>query len=232
MKIESLEIRRLFTVTVTENYYGFYQVDGDSSNDTINISVSQNDQTFTLNGVTYADAYYISVFGNGGDDAISLISQDPPGNIGAGIDGGDGNDTITLNFDGAVYAGAGDDTVYLRDSFRGEVYGQEGNDHIVVSGASVYAQIEGNDGNDFIDCSNNDYSVTIHGGAGDDTLIGSTHDDELYGDEGANSIDGNGGNDTFYCQYSSQDTVMGGSGFDVLHSGGNEASVNGIEQTV
>jgi hypothetical protein len=232
MKIESLEIRRLLTVTVTENYYGFYQIDGDSSKDTIEVSVSQSDQSFTLNGTTYSDAYYISVFGNGGNDVISLISQDTPGNIGAGIDGGDGNDTITLNFDGSIYAGAGNDTVELRDSFRGEVYGGDGNDQMLVSGTSVYAQIEGNDGNDYIDCSNNDYSVTIHGGAGNDTLIGSEHDDEIYGDEGSNSVDGRGGNDTFYCQFSSNDTVVGGSGFDVLRTGGGEASVSGVEQTV
>jgi Ca2+-binding RTX toxin-like protein len=232
MKIESLEIRRLLTATVTENYPGYYEIDGDESADTIEVSVSQGDQSFTVDGQTYSNACYITVFGNGGDDNISVLSSDAPGNVGAAIAGGDGNDTITLNFDGAIYGCGGNDTINIRDSFQGEVYGGDGDDHMTVSGACVYAEIEGNDGNDYIDCSANDYSVVVHGGSGSDTIIGSEHDDDLHGDEGSDYLDGRGGNDTLYAQYGQSDTVIGGTGFDILRTSGSEVSITDIEQVV
>ena len=232
MKIESLEIRRLLTVTVTENYPGYWQIDGNQSADTIEVSVSQTDQTFTIDGVTYSDAYYISVFGHGGGDTISVTCNDAPGNMGAGIDGGGGNDTITLNFDGAIYGGEGNDEINLADSFCGQCFGGDGNDHMIVSGNCAYAEIEGADGNDYIDCSNNNGNVVVHGGQGNDTLIGSEYDDELYGDEGSDYLDGRGGNDTLYAQYSKGDTIVGGTGFDILHASGTEYSISDVEQTV
>lgn len=231
MILESLEERRMLSVSVVENYPGFYQIDGDESADNIDVSVSQNNQSFTIDNVTYTDCYFISVFGNGGADTISLVSTDGSGNIGAGIDAGEGNDTITLNFDGAVYAGSGDDTLNLSDSFRGEAYGGNGDDHIVISGACINAEIQGEDGNDYIDSSANDYPVVVHGGAGNDTLIGSAYDDVLYGDEGTNSMDGGAGNDQIYSIYGSGDAIEGGSGFDILYANYSESSVSGIERT-
>ena len=82
---------------------------GDNTADIISVSVSQNDYAFTLDGQSYADVSYIFVHGGGGDDQISVISLDGAGMIGASISGEEGNDTITLNFDGAVWAGSGND---------------------------------------------------------------------------------------------------------------------------
>lgn len=196
MLLESLESRRLFSVTVTEGYPGFYEICGDEHPNVIDVSVSMNDETFTLDGVTYTGVAYILVHGYGGDDTISVISTDGPGYITGVISAGDGNDTITLNFDGGVWAGAGDDTLYLSDAFYGEALGEAGDDRIYISGDCYDAQIDGGAGNDFIDCSGNNYRVFARGGAGNDTIIGSAYDDHLRGDEGDDTIIGGGGNDS------------------------------------
>src|SRR5690349_10896854 len=77
--LESLESRRFFSVTVSEGYPGFFEVAGDEADDQISISVSQSDESFTLDGVTYTQVSYISVHGGGGNDTISVISIDGSG---------------------------------------------------------------------------------------------------------------------------------------------------------
>jgi Ca2+-binding RTX toxin-like protein len=217
-----LEPRRLRSVTVSEGYPGFYEVTGDDSNDTIDISVSQSDRSFTLDGSTYSNVEYILVNGNGGDDEISVLSIDGAGLIAAAVSAGPGNDNITQNFDGGVWAGDGDDFITLSDAFRGVARGEGGNDQIIVDGACVDPQINGDDGDDLINCSSNLYRVVIHGGSGDDTIYGSAYDDEIYGDEGSDVMHGLGGDDTFYAQDGSIDRIIGGSGFDVAYADGND----------
>src|SRR5688500_19397423 len=119
MIVETMEGRSLFSVTVTEGYPGFYEIHGDEADDVIDVSVDMVAETFTLDGVTYAGAAFISVMSGGGHDSISLLGSDE-GYIGASVDAGDGDDSITINFDGAVLAGDGDDTLDLADAFRGE----------------------------------------------------------------------------------------------------------------
>jgi len=217
MRIDTLEGRRLLSVTVNEAFPGFYEVTGDAANDVISISVSQANQTFTLDDVTYTDVAYVSVYGGAGDDTIGVVSADGEGSIGTSVVGGDGNDTITVNFDGAIWAGAGNDTLRLTDSFRGQAYGEGGDDKIYVGGNTVNPDVNGGDGNDLIDASANNYGVVLHGGAGDDVLYGSVHDDELYGDGGNDSFYGNGGNDVIYFQVYSPD---GGQPGDPTSPGG------------
>ena len=196
---ERLEGRRLYAVTVAQSYPGFYEVTGDDGANVINVSVSQADQTFTLDGVTYPNVSYVTVDGRGGDDQISVNAADGAwGSVGAAVNGGDGNDTITMNVDGVIHGDAGNDTLTLGNSFYGEVYGDDGNDTITVTGGCIAAQIDGGAGDDLIDASQNDYGVTLHGGAGNDTLIGSAYDDELYGEGGSDVMYGGGGNNTFY----------------------------------
>ena len=168
MLMEILERRRLLTVTVNETSPGFYEINGDDSDNTIVISVSQNDQSFTLDGVTYTGVNYIYVFGNGGNDTID-VSAPSAGSIGASIDGGDGNDQLCLNFDGVVWGGAGDDIVILTDSFRGQVSGDEGNDQIYGDGGSNH--IYGLGGNDTIYCRNG-AADDVDGGSGANFMYG------------------------------------------------------------
>ncbi|HSV14209.1 MAG TPA: hypothetical protein VLI90_08110 [Tepidisphaeraceae bacterium] len=229
---ERLERRRLFSVTVTEDSPGFFEVNGDGGDNAINVSISQNNGTFTLDNTTYSEVSYLYVNGNGGNDTISVTSSDGPGNIGASIVTLDGNDNITLGVSGGVWAGGGDDTVNVSDSYWGDINGEAGNDKIYISGDTIDAQISGGSGNDLIDASNNNAPVTIHGDAGNDSIYGSAFDDELYADSGNDSVCGNAGDDIVYARLSNGDTIDGGDGTDVLYASGSEVSVNYVEYVI
>jgi len=221
MDAEVLESRRLFSVTVAEAYPGFFEVNGDDSADTISISVSMADAAFTLDGQTYSNVSYIIVHGYGGDDAISIMSVDGPGSIGASVDAGEGNDNITINFSGAVWAGNGDDVLHLTDSFRGQAYGENGNDQIYIIGSCTDPDIDGGDGDDLIDCTQNSYGVVIRGGSGSDTIYGSAYGDRIYGDEGSDLLDGGGGTDTIYARDGYSDRIVT-DGHDVIYADAND----------
>jgi Ca2+-binding RTX toxin-like protein len=186
----------------------------------IDVSVSQTDQTFTVNGNAYSGVEYILVNGYGGDDYISVVSLDGSGIISSSISGGEGNDDITLNFDGGVWAGVGDDSLHLSDAFRGTACGEEGNDSVYVSGACIDPEINGGDGDDLIDCSRNSYRVEVRGGEGNDTIFGSLYEDDLYG---------GGGDDVFYAMDGAADHIVGGAGFDVAQAD-NADVCSGVEQ--
>lgn len=227
MQIEPLERRRLLTVTVNETYPGYFEINGDGSDNAIVVSVSQDDGTFTLDGNTYTDVSYIYVYGNAGNDTIQ-VSAPAPGSIGASVDGGDGADHLSLNFDGGIWGGAGDDVIDLADSFQGNVSGDAGDDRVTVQGECVDADIDGGDGNDYIDASLNDYRVVIRGGEGNDTIYGSQYNDQIYGDGGSNYLYGLGGNDTFYCQNGSADNVDGGGGTNFMYADAVEGNVTNV----
>lgn len=226
MNIQRLEQRRLFAVTVTETYPGYFEIVGDETANVIDVSVSMTYGTFSLAGNTYGNVGNIQVFGHGGDDAISVLSTDGFGYIGASILAGDGSDSISLNFDGAIWAGAGNDRLDLRDSFRGEAYGEGGDDRMLVGGDCIDAEIQGGDGNDVIDARGNNFAVLIRGGRGDDTIYGSSFDDRLYGDDGSDAVYGMAGNDTFF----SSEYVDGGDGNDILFRQNVATVYTGIEQ--
>src|SRR4051812_17153731 len=111
MWFQELERRRLCSVTVNETFPGYYEVVGDASDDVIVISVSQDKSSFALDGTTYADVSYVSVYGQGGNDTID-VSASGAGAIGASIDAGEGDDSVSLNFDGGIWAGAGNDVIH------------------------------------------------------------------------------------------------------------------------
>ena len=228
-QIQPLDPRRFLSVTVSEGYPGFFDIESDGASDSIHVAVSQQNHTFTLDGVTYSDVAYIEVHGGGGDDDIVVQSTDGSGDIGAGVSGDDGNDSITLNFDGGVWGGNGDDTLYLSDSFYGVADGGAGNDSVYVLGSCVSADIEGGDGNDLLDGTMSDLGLTLHGGLGDDTIMGSAYDDEIYGDGGRDMLFGNAGNDTFYAADGSGCHINGGSGTDICYANGSEASITNVE---
>ena len=230
MLLESLETRQHFSVTVTEMYTGFYDVSGDHQADSISITVSQNEESFTLDGVTYTGVAYIFVHGNGGEDFISVTSVDGAGVIGASITGDDGSDQITLNFDGGVWGGAGNDLINLSDSFRGIARGDSGNDDIFISGYCYDAEIVGDVGNDLIDCSNNLYRVVVRAGEGNDTVIGSAYNDQIYADGGVDLLIGGGGDDSFYVMDGRGGQIDGGEGHDIVYTINPPPMVSGVEE--
>ena len=223
MQLETLESRRHLSATVSQGYPGVYFVDGTAGDDDITVYVDQDNYMFTVDNVYYVDAMTVIVNGYGGNDTISVTNFNNPGYISVNVDGGDGDDTLSIAVDGGVWGGAGDDTITLLDSYRGEAHGGADDDSIYISGACVDAEIRGDDGNDLIDCSAATVGVAVHGGYGADTIIGSNYDDQLFGDDGADSIVGNAGNDEIYAD--SGDTVIGGDGFDYLHTGGNSSGI-------
>jgi Ca2+-binding RTX toxin-like protein len=197
--IERLESRRHFDVTVAQTYPGYYEIDGDSSANTINVAVSQGNDTFTLNGATYSNVAYITVNGNGGDDQMSVVSDNEYGPIGCAVNGSNGNDSILVSgLTGVVHAGGGNNTIQLQDSFYGQVFGDTGSDNIYVVGDCWGAEIVGGTGPNLIDASRSNYGLTIYGGPANDTILGSSYDDQIYGEGGNDAMYGNGGNDTFY----------------------------------
>lgn len=195
---------------------------------TLSLVVDQDD--FTELGVVFAgsndadtisapdldasseDAYYGEIFGNGGDDLITVFPQ-----FTYAMYGGDGNDTITVeggdgvhvetdssNEDPAsqyVYAGIGDDVITTND---GDDYlgGDEGNDTLDAGLGSD--SVSGGDGND----------LYIHGSSGQD----------------ADTFDGGDGVDTFYADLSSVDADAFELEIDLSSDEeGNAGSVGNIE---
>jgi Ca2+-binding RTX toxin-like protein len=220
----------MLTVTVNETIPGFFEVLGDGSANSISISVTMASDSFTLDGNTYTDVQYITVHGFEGSDTINVISTDGPGDIGAGLSGGDDDDVIGLNFAGGVWAGNGNDIISLDDSFRGEAYGQDGDDQIYITGDCFDAEIRGGDGDDLIDCMYNALPVFVRGDEGNDTLYGSAYDDQLWGDGGQDLIIGGEGDDEIDSGTGYDDQIDGGDGWDILYNNGSEIAVAGIEE--
>lgn len=228
MDLQTLERRRFLSVTVVQGYPGFYEVYGDETSNAIAISISAADSSFTLDGIRYGDASYISVVTFEGDDSVS-VSSDAPTSIGAGINAGAGDDAVHLAVAGAIWGESGDDTLRIADSFRGQIYGGEGNDHLEISGACADADIDAGSGDDRIDASASSYGVFARAGTGNDTVFGSQYDDRIYGEEGQDFLLGSGGNDVFYADDLECDRVIGGAGVDMAVVDASESGVWGVE---
>jgi len=209
MFVETLESRRLCSVTVAQTFAGSYDVYGDDNDNEISIEISPDQDVFTLNGQTFGGVFQITVWGFGGNDQI-MVSAPRSSFISATINAGEGDDQISLNFDGSVRGNNGNDRIFLYDSFRGEAYGGAGDDYVWLSGDNVDANIDGGGGDDWIDASSNNFKVFIHGGAGNDTIFGSNYDDNLFGDGGNNVIYGLGGSDSISIRNGSYDCADGG----------------------
>ncbi|MEW2114936.1 calcium-binding protein [Streptomyces sp. NPDC005474] len=117
------------------------------------------------------------------------------------VDGGAGDDTLTVGHASIARGGDGNDTI---TSLGGFVEGGKGND--VIRGGAEDENLSGDDGND-----------TIYGGAGGDHIYGGKGNDVLYGEAGIDQIWGNSGNDKLY----------GGAGNDILSGG---AGTNVVRQ--
>src|SRR6478752_6436582 len=131
--IETLEERRHFSVTVTQGFTGYFTIQGTPAADNIDVTVNRTTGTFTVEGITYAGVQHINVIGGDGNDAIRVAGTGS-GSLSASISGGAGNDSISLNFDGGIWGGDGNDNITLYDAFRGQVLGEGGSDNIMVIG--------------------------------------------------------------------------------------------------
>lgn len=149
------------------------------------------------------------LFGNGGAIAIKPDNATVANTDVIRVNGGDGNDVITLDeTNGPLPAaqlsgGDGNDTL-TGGSSNDELSGQGGNDSL--SGGAGNDSLSGGGGNDF-----------IAGGAGNDTLVGGGGNDFLDGDQGTDIGLLGAGDDVFrWDQGDGSDIVEGGSGFDEM----------------
>jgi Ca2+-binding RTX toxin-like protein len=240
MLFETLEPRRLFAVTVVEGYPGFFEVHGDDDANSITISVNMDERTFTLDGLSYSNVNFISVWGYDGQDAISVATASPFATISAVLHGGNDNDSLSLNFDGAVWGDDGNDTMFLRHAFRGEAHAGIGDDSVFLSGENIEAVVYGNAGDDVLSAGQNNHGIYMYGGSGNDYINGSPHADYLDGGNGRDTIHGGGGSDTvhggngddrFIGHYDQQQVLfVGGDGIDEVYNYYGTMTVWGVEQ--
>ena len=149
------------------------------------------------------------LFGNGGAIHILPDTATVTNTNLVRVNGGDGNDVITLDeTNGAlpaaeVLGGDGNDTL-TGGSSNDRLSGQDGNDSLF--GGAGNDALSGGAGNDF-----------ISGGAGNDTLVGGSGNDFLDGDQGADIGILGAGDDVFrWDQGDGSDKVEGGSGLDEM----------------
>ena len=166
----------------------------------------------------------VTLFGAGGADTLRGGSGADllVGNSGEDtLEGGDGNDRLlggssTDWLDG----GSGDDLVNGQGGQRDSLIGGDGDD--TLDGGAGIDWVVGPGGGDWV------LADTVLTGAGTDVLL-SVERGELAGDEQANTIDASGfsGNVTIRGG-GGDDTLVGGSGFDMLNGqGGNDSLVAG-----
>jgi Ca2+-binding RTX toxin-like protein len=175
-EFESLENRRMFAVTASFSAAaGLLTVFGDSANNAITVNRNAAGQILVNGGAvavkggtpTVANTALIQIFGQGGNDTITLDEANgalPRANL----FGGSGNDTLT--------GGSG----------RDQIFGQSGNDQLLgkggfdflfggsandtLTGGTGDDQVFGESGNDRMIWNNGDNTDLNEGGGGIDTV--------------------------------------------------------------
>jgi Ca2+-binding RTX toxin-like protein len=188
---------------------------GDRGNDTI---FSEAVSSGVIGGASVGGGD--TMYGGDGDDSLVANSAGP-----SALFGNQGNDVLVAgNKADTLYGGQGDDT--LTSTVGGLLYGDRGNDNIVLSGsgaagATVYGGdgddaitgggrtlLFGNQGNDTITAGASD---SVYGGSGADLLIAAGSGAFISGDLGDDVLRNTGANNT----------LLGGEGDDtILFDGG------------
>ena len=129
----------------------------------------------------------------GDDDITSNFRNDR-------IDGGEDDDQILITSAGRAYVlgGPGNDVIVSAQTGSFSVqrlFGNDGDDNIVVETSPHGSRIDGGDGDDVIDVNNVLGNNVIYGGDGDDEIeaIDSTGNNKVYGGPGQDNITLGGG---------------------------------------
>ena len=157
-------------------------------------------------------------FGDGGNWSSMGVQTGSSFQVGT-LDGGAGNDTLSLTLAGSSVSGVNltlnfggaNNFENITRTLEGETITGDANANILKTGGGTGADtIYGLAGNDTIEASlnGNGANHTFYGGAGDDTLKGGVGDDTLDGDIGADTITTGNGSDTI--------VLRSGSGGDSL----------------
>ena len=189
---------------------------GTAGDDTIKVTMNDNGSLLiNINGEStmYPGSVIprLIIDGGRGNDTITV---DEKVNVSLRITGGEGNDFII--------AGSGSDVIV--DNYgANHIEGGAGNDRIIAHGldgqtnAKGWAnELHGGEGDDYLEGGNG--RDLMHGGAGYDVLYGLGGNDELHGDAGNDYLDGGEGNDLLEGG-AGNDNLIGGKGNDVLRGG-------------
>ena len=239
LQVESLESRKLMTVSSVLDPSGVLNIRGDNTADNITVyqsgantlvrSINSNGVVRTLNMGSNVKSLDIRTFG--GNDFVTNNT-----NHLAVIFGGAGHDTLIGGSDSdVIYGELGSDTINGNEG-SDYIFGGGGND--VIRGGGDNDVIEGDDStHDRLSVSaenalqypNND---VIYGGGGQDSINGQIGNDRIYGGGGIDMIEAGRGNDVVYGddglnsyyiaedgQYASDDDLNGGDGNDTLYGG-------------
>lgn len=205
--------------TITVNRAQTITVDGNAGNDSISI---QNADHTTVGGGAGVDTIRVDfantalIKGQDGDDDIYLrYTSKKTGSGNVSIEGGAGDDTITVGRkpnggddlcdDVTVFGGAGDDSITVIAS-NASIEGGAGNDTIINDHGLKNVYFDGGDDDDYIDMDN--YASTVLGGAGNDFI-------SVKGS--SSTVDGGTGDDTIKIWGWAEDLfVTGGAGADTF----------------
>ncbi|MDB5294653.1 MAG: cya 3, partial [Phycisphaerales bacterium] len=258
MLIENLETRRLLSVSL-DPASKLLTINGTNDPDAITVTVQSGQLKVTDNGVVTTfplpAVKKLAVNAKAGADVVTLAPSvllpsaidtgtgAPGGQPGDQVQGGGGNDVISVKGDfETVSGGAGDDALYNYGGFN-RLYGEAGNDTLAGRGPSTISSESGYNGGagvDTLDFSaattglvmrNGTFGYYFKGPSGPPIVSGDAADsatsfenfyggagaDYLYGTDGNNILKGNGGNDY----------LGGGGGADFLYGGAGQNALFG-----
>ncbi|MBT3992057.1 MAG: tandem-95 repeat protein, partial [Rhodospirillaceae bacterium] len=173
------------------------------------------DDNDTVNGGTDND----SLYGDAGDDIINGGEGADRIYGGAGadtLDGGTGNDSLYIDGDDTFTGGEGVDRAYVLTD----------DDMNIDLATSEIEYVKSNEGDDVLDASSSSANTSIYGQGGADNIDGGSGIDRLYGGNDNDDIDGGAGNDSLYGD-AGDDTVNGGEGNDRIYGGDGADTLNG-----
>jgi Ca2+-binding RTX toxin-like protein len=174
---EPLAERLVPTITATFSPgVGVLTVFGDAKDNVITVSrdtaghILVNGGAVAIRGgaPTVASTSQIQVFGQAGDDAISLDETNGPLPA-AQLFGGDGNDTLTGGSGADLLFGQAGDDVLFGKGGNDQLFGGDGND--TLTGGAGTDQVFGEAGNDVMIWNPGDGSDLNEGGSGNDTVV-------------------------------------------------------------
>src|SRR4051812_13335038 len=203
------------------------------------VQLSNNIQTLFLAGVSLRANTPLTILGRGGNDQIRNMTAIP-----AHIEGGTGNDFISVGLSSGQADGQeGDDTI-IGSGYADQLSGGEGNDYIrggdggdTIFGGGGNNVIYGEGGDDLINPGSlpESYGGMIDGGDGNDyinaggwdvNVFGGNDNDTIYSWGGVGVNSGGAGNDTFYGS-GDLDIINGDGGNDVVYGGYGDDQIAG-----
>ncbi len=211
---DTLEFTTAGTVTDAQ----FRQVTG---LDAITLANGGNTVTLDVLALASLGAASITITGGTGADIITatgLGAATVTASLGAGNDSistGTGPDTIdTGTGQDTVVTGSGADSILSNADSVGDNL-SSGDDNDVITAGSGNDTIDAGAGNDIVTAGNGNNSVI--GGTGNDAITSGTGNDTIDAGAGSDTIDSGAGNDAItLADYSSADTVQGGTGTDTV----------------